>query len=195
MTFHPELIVLAEEFNMKKYIWLFCLTLVLMTCGCSKSKEQEGKVNSNTEQKITIEQLDKRLRELELTDIYKDFDKIAFITLSEKKFQTINSSIGAIAFLVEDVKPYANGASIKILIGNPINATLSDVKFKIDFGQLDEKNIPIADNERTKDVILINSLKKGSWNKEEIILGGIQPENLGYIRIHDFSFGAMSLNN
>ncbi len=180
---------------MKKYIWFICITLAVITFGCSKNPKHEDKDNSNIEQKITLEQLDKRLRELELSDIYKDFDKIAFIPLSEKKFQIINSSIGAVAFLVEDVKPYANGVSLKIVIGNPINTTISDVKFKIDFGQLSEKNIPIAELEKTKDIVLINSLKKGSWNKEEIILPGIQPEKLGYIRIHDFSFGAISLNN
>lgn len=180
---------------MNKYLWLIFLSLIAITCGCSKNKEHIETNNHSDEPKVTLEDLDKRLRNLEIDDLYKNFDTIAYISVSEKKFATIKSSIGTIAFLVDDIKPYANGSNLKLIIGNPLYATLSDVKFKIDYGQLDDKNTPINESQKTKEVSLLKPLKQGRWNKEEIILGGVKPENLGFVRIHDFSFESMSLNN
>lgn len=180
---------------MRKNTWFIYVMCIVIICGCSKNKEPSAAKVEAENSKVTLEELDKRIRKLELDNLFKNIDEIAYITISEKKFETVKSSIGTIAFLVDDIKPYGNGSKLKLIIGNPINASLMGVKFNIDYGELDEKNLPIDKSQMTKEVSLTNSLTKGTWNKEEVILGGIQPEKLGYIRIHDFNFSSMSLNN
>ena len=180
---------------MKRYGLFIYFACMLIICACSKNQEQSAVKVETNETKTRFEDLEKRVRKLELDNMFKTFETIAFISVSEKKFATIKTDIGTITFLVDDMKPYANGTKLKLIIGNPINATLKDVKFSIDYGQVDEKDLVIDKSEKTKDINLIGELKKGTWNKEELILSGIQPDKLGYVRIHDFSFSSMSLNN
>jgi hypothetical protein len=179
---------------MKSYCLFIYAACTLIICGCSK-QQPPSDVKVETEvSKITLEDLDNRLRNLEIEDLYKNFETIAYLPVSEKKFATIKSSIGTVVFLIDDIKPYANGSNLKLIIGNPLYASLSDVKFKIDYGELDKENMPIDESQKTKDVSLLKPLKQGRWNKEEVILGGILPEKLGYIRIHDFDFRSITLN-
>ncbi len=176
------------------------LLIVIFIFGCTK-KEPDLK-QSNLEKtvadlKVEVTGLKVEVDSLKsanaIRSLVSNIEAVAYLEVGTTAFSAIKTDIGVITVNIADIKPFANGSKIKLIFGNPLNADLLGVKFKIDYGELNQDASIKEDSEKTKEVSLNNALKNGFWNKEEIILEGLSDKKLGYVRIHDLKFTQISL--
>jgi hypothetical protein len=169
------------------------LLILLIGCllvGCVKKEPNTNNadlVKVIADLKVEVESLKSAE---ELRKLVSNIEAVAFLRVGTTAFSSLKTDIGTITVNISDIKPYANGSKVKLTFGNPLNADLTGVKFVIDYGELNEdKYQSIKEGtERTKEISLNKELKKGTWNKEEIILEGLSDKKLGYVRIHDLTF-------
>ncbi len=64
----------------------------------------------------------------------------------------------------------------------------------IEWGGVDEKGMPKDDEIKKKEVTLSETLFTGVWNKVDIVLDGVPPTNLGFIRIRDVTHRGIKLS-
>ena len=124
------------------------------------------------------------------------WDEVAYLTPGTRGYSVVRTDLAAVTVSLDDVQAYANGSKVKLNLGNTTNAKLDDAKMKVDWGSVDAKGTPINDEERTKDVKDVEVLKSmfaGSWTGLEVILEGMPPDKLGFVRIHDFSNDRIAL--
>jgi len=158
--------------------------------GCAKKEPDTNNadlVKVIADLKVEVESLKSAE---ELRKLVSNIETVAFLRVGTTAFSSLKTDIGTITVNISDIKPYANGSKVKLTFGNPLNADLTGVKFVIDYGELNEdKYQSIKEGtERTKEISLNKELKKGTWNKEEIILEGLSDKKLGYVKIHDLTF-------
>lgn len=97
----------------------------------------------------------------------------------------IKTDLGPLTVSLEDIKPYANGSRVTLRFGNTTNATLDDASATVEWGTVDKKGSPLNDDAKSKEISFTKSFRPGSWNSVDVILDGVPPINLGFIRIHD----------
>ena len=137
-----------------------------------------------------IEQLQFQLR---LQDETKGWDGIAYLTPGSSGYSVIRMDLGNLTVSLEDIAPYANGSKIKLLFGNLTSATIEGLKAKIEWGSVDEKGVPKNKEAKAREVKLTESLIPGNWNKMEVVLEGVPPSALGFVRVREVGHQAIRL--
>ena len=94
---------------------------------------------------------------------------------------------------MSNIEPYASGSKVSIVFGNPLSATLNNVKFTVDYGSLDKDGLVIDTTEKSKEISLMEPLSTASWNRTKLLLESLPIKELGYIRIHDLTISSISL--
>lgn len=85
--------------------------------------------------------------------------------------------LGSLAIALADVKPYANGSKVTLVVGNPTTATVTGFKVKLEWGSVDENGNPANEAAKSKDVTFVETLSGGSWTKMSAML------QLGFVRV------------
>lgn len=179
---------------------LICLIAILALQGCGEkapSTELDEKLNalsSKLDNSINdIEQLKKETSKASMNNMFNEWETIAFLNTGSTAFQPIKTMIGTITVKIADIQPFANGSKVTLVFGNPHSANLSSIKFKIDYGSMNEDGLIKDNSEKTKEINLTETLFAGSWVKVPVVLEGLQVTNLGYVRIHDFLIESIAL--
>lgn len=186
---------------MKKYYWLFFASISLLGCNqslpLSKLQEQDAKINELSKKleqtQLQFNLLKIKVSEISINDMFRNFDKIAFLKIGTTNFSPIVTEIGTITVHVADVEAFANGSKVTLVFGNPLSATITNVKFNVDYGTLDKDGVIKDGTEKTKEVSLPQPLNAASWNNVEVILESLPVNELGYIRVHDLNVSSISL--
>jgi hypothetical protein len=112
-------------------------------------------------------------------------DEVAYLTPGEEGYSVVKSDIGAITVSLKDVKPYANGSRITLQFGNILNATITGVKAKLEWGSVDAKGIPKNETQKSREITFSKSLRSGSWTKISVVLERVPPSDLGFVRVRE----------
>ena len=177
--------------------------ILVFLVGCQESKIG----NSNNELANKVSELESRLSineaelheiknqvsDVSVNELIRKFEKIAFLKVGTKEFFPITTDVGVVTVNLSSIEPYANGSKVSIVFGNPLSATLKNVKFTVDYVSLDKDGLVIDKSEKSKEINLTESLNAASWNKIELILEALPTNELGYIRIHNLDISNISL--
>ncbi|WP_165322600.1 DUF3251 domain-containing protein [Rhizorhabdus phycosphaerae] len=105
----------------------------------------------------------------------------------------LQSDMGRIAVAIAKVETYAGGTRVTLDFGNPTAARLSGMKAKIEWGAIDGKGLPVVNANQSTSFTAPEPLPAGSWKQYVIDLPGVQPTQLGFIRISGFESGNVDL--
>lgn len=103
----------------------------------------------------------------------------AFLDITEKGYAIVKSTIGDLMICVDDAQPYADGYKVKIRIGNPLAATLTNTEIYTVWRSAEGKDFKIHD----KKFQVSDPLHPGTWTKTELILCPCTPEGAKIIKI------------
>jgi hypothetical protein len=120
-------------------------------------------------------------------------ERIAYLTPGERGYQRVRFELGTITVSLEDVKSYANGSKVTLRFGNPLAAELTQVKARLEWGTVGANGYPDEKIRKSKDVSFTESLRAGSWTGTDVVLDGVQPAELGFVRVLELSCGGMTL--
>lgn len=109
---------------------------------------------------------------------------------SDHNFQQLDGSVSTFLVILEDASPYLNGYRMKLSIGNPSNATFSNVSLKIrwgnayDFKSYDKDKYEKWQNSiKEKEITLTDDLKPGAWNTVTVDLVPCAASETGFLEL------------
>ncbi|MFZ5563807.1 MAG: DUF3251 domain-containing protein [Thermodesulfobacteriota bacterium] len=165
---------------------LVAFSILIFLSGCNligTSKIQE-------EQQAHIEELEKKVKELEtsvlLLELTKNtYDIASFDPAADEGFQRIDTSVGTFAVSVEEVKPQADGVKVRLNVGNLTSATVSGGTFTIKWGpRRGDSDYPEWQrNLSEKEQKFTDDLRPGTWNPVTLTLPGLPPDKFGYLQL------------
>jgi len=138
---------------------------------------------------IEHESLKSELQSIKSEQSFNEFlrglDEVAYLTPGEEGYSVVKTNIGAITVSLKDVKPYANGSRITLQFGNILNATITGVKAKLEWGSVDAKGIPKNETQKSREITFSKSLRSGSWTNISVVLERVPPSDLGFVRVRE----------
>lgn len=124
----------------------------------------------------------------------QELDSEALLMPGSSGYDQINTALGAIIVSFEDASSYANGSKVILRFGNLLSADLSSVSASIEYGPVDDNNLPLYDESKKKRVKFTETLKSGSWTHVTLVLEGFPSDELGYLRISNLHSNEVSLS-
>lgn len=176
---------------------LLVIVIVISLAGCAEDPRVGNLQREITSAKNEIASLKEEVAELkrqrEFEQLFKDFDKIAYLTPGSEGYSTIRFDLGVLTISIGNVVEYANGSKVTLQFGNPLSSTINGLQAKIEYGEVDEKGMPQNGTTKTKEVTFSKSLRSGSWTKVSVVLDGIPSSKLGFVRVREVSHTGISL--
>jgi hypothetical protein len=128
-----------------------------------------------------------------LDEFIRDMDSTAFLTPGSEGYAIVQTDLGRMTVSLENIQPYANGSRVTLCFGNLTSATVNDVKLKLEWGSVDAKGSPKNESARSRDVSFTQSLRAGAWTNVSVVLDGVPPQDLGFVRVKQISHTGISL--
>jgi hypothetical protein len=154
----------------------------LSACGGPNNGEEINKLRTR------LDSLESRVRMTELVqDLQRDEGRAAYLTPGSDGYTAVRMDIGVVTVSVADIEPYANGSRVRLKFGNTTAATIDGAKMTIEYGPIDAKGYPINESTKTRDASFTESLPPGSWKTVPVILEGVPPTALGFIRVQNLT--------
>jgi len=164
-----------------------CL-LLLVSCS------QDSRV-PNLQSRVTA--LEDEVRQLKLqistNEVFRDWEGVAYLTPGSEGYSLVKSDLGSLTVSLDNIQPYANGSKVTLRFGNLMAATINGLKAKIEWGSLDKKGIPNNQDAKSREVIFQESLQSGSWTNANVVLEGVPPSELGFVRLREVGHRGVSL--
>jgi outer membrane murein-binding lipoprotein Lpp len=173
------------------------LVVLVLAAGCTQDNRVaplEGKVASLEAKTAALE---KRMEELNFQVSFQassqGWDRIAYLTPGTDGYSAVKMDLGYLTVNLADIAPYANGSKVTLTFGNLTSATIDGLKAKIEWGPVDEKGLPKGEQGKSREISLAESLYPGAWNKTDVVLEGVPPTALGFVRLKDISHRGIRL--
>lgn len=185
----------------------FTLTAALLV-GCdsalqieSRLKDQLRVIQGETDAlKDRMEKADKEIAELKakqadqaLKDFIASIEQIAFLKPGDTGYSLIRFDLGVLTVQLADVKPYASGSKVTLQIGNTLAASITGLKATIEWGKLDENGRAVNESRNSKAITFSETLRTGAWTKVSVVIDGMPPAELGFVRVKDIAHTGIRL--
>lgn len=126
-------------------------------------------------------------------ELLRNLRELAYLTPNSAKYSIIDTDIGKLTVSLLNIQPYANGSKVTLRIGNLTTAHILGLKVNIDWGTVDSQGNPNNSDARSREVSLGEIAFSGSWMNTDVVLEGIPPASLGFVRLHDVSHRGIRL--
>ena len=129
----------------------------------------------------------------ELDELTKGWEKIAYHTPGADGYSTVAFDLGVLTVQLTDVKPYANGSKVTLKFGNTLSCSINGLKATIEWGKVNHEGVPDNDNAKAKSMTFVQTLRGGAWTPIPMVLDGIPPSELGFVRVSKVSHAGIQL--
>lgn len=185
---------------------LVTLAAMAMLSGCNedpKVSKMDAEIKQHQEKILQLESELSQLKAATDSDresykwdkLINDAGRIAYLTPGSSGYALVQTNIGDLAVTLADVKPYANGTKVTLLIGNILSATITGLKATIDWGKVDESGSPINEQTKSKEVKFKESIRAGAWTRVSVVLDGVSASDFGFIRVKNVSNTGVELSS
>ncbi|MBI1748057.1 MAG: DUF3251 domain-containing protein [Acidobacteria bacterium] len=168
-----------------------------MAPGCADPKAVAALEKRATDLEAQVTTLKSSVEALERDKSFdkflKDIDSIAYLTPGSDGYSTIQTDLGRVTVMLVNVQPYANGTRVTLCFGNLLSAAINGAKATLEWGAVDEKGTPKNDSARSREVKFAESLRAGAWTNVQVVLEGVPPTDLGFVRVKDMTHTGISL--
>lgn len=138
-------------------------------------------------------QLKQKQEQYDFNQIVNDFDKVAYLQADDSGYSTVRYDLGVLTVQLSDVQPYANGSRVVLRFGNPLYTAVNGLKARIEWGHAKKNGSPDNESARSKDITLNETLQPGAWTNVPIVLDGIPPAQLDFVRLRNVAHTSIVL--
>lgn len=117
----------------------------------------------------------------------------AYLTPGDSGYSVVSSNIGKLTVQMSNIKPYANGSKVTLKFGNPLAANITGLKVKLEWGSVNSKGMPNNESAKSKDFTFSKTLDSGAWTNVPVVLAGVPPSKLGFVRVQNVEHTGISL--
>lgn len=173
------------------------IATALMLHGCDQG------TSADTERTVTVvtddagalqEKVDALQQKIETMDLLRTMERVAFLKPGDEGYSVVQSDIGVLTVALVDIKPYANGSKVTLNFGNTTAATINGLNAKIDWGSVGEDGTPMNEKAKSREVKFNETLRSGAWTQANVVLEGIPPTELGFIRLREVGHSGIKLS-
>ena len=186
---------------------ILVLCVALLVTGCDSLKQLAGTQDAIASQrqqlmalrqevdalKNELGQVQKDQASLQLDKMLRDFSKVAYLQPGDAGYSVVPFDLGDLTVQLSDVQPYANGSKVNLKFGNPLSSSINGLKATVQWGHVDAKGSPDNETEKSKDFTFTETLRSGAWTTVPVVLDGVPPNELGFVRISAVSHTGISL--
>ena len=173
--------------------FLIALLFLFSLFGCQDNKRFESLEKQIDSLKTDYSDLKRQVTKIQFDKLLEGYDKEAYLTPGGDGYSTVRFDLGTLTISITNIIPYANGSKVTLRFGNTLSSTINGLKATAEYGPVDEKGIAIYDQIKTKELSFIKSLRSGSWTNIDVVLEGVPPDKLGYVRIKDVTHTGIEL--
>ncbi|HYA85766.1 MAG TPA: DUF3251 domain-containing protein [Nitrospirota bacterium] len=185
---------------MKMNVLGLCALCVLASCDSGQQVASLEKKLNDTQAQLSalqssIEALKKDIHEVKdkqaSDELVQEKDWFAYLTPGSNGYSVTRFDLGFLIVRLVSIKPYAHGSKVTLEIGNPSSVAINRLNATVDWGKVDDKGVPLNEHAKSKEVTLKQSLQGGYMTKVPLILEGIPPKELGFVRVKQVSHGGI----
>ena len=132
-------------------------------------------------------------QQVEMNQMFKEWEGIAFLTPGATGYSLLKSDLGTLTVSLTNVLPYASGSKVALQFGNLSSAAIDGLKAKVEWGPVDKDGTPRNAEAKSRDVVFNESLTSGGWTTAELVLEGVPPTDLGFVRLREVGHRAIRL--
>jgi hypothetical protein len=171
-----------------------CAFAVLFLIGCDSSPPKE--IDSF---KSELAELKERIIDIQAEKLVSDYtsnlDRTAHLEPGKSGYSIVRYDLGVLLVSIEDIQPYANGSKVLLRFGNPLASSINGLKSKVEWGTSDQWNgMAVSKSTKSKDITFNEVIRTGSWTDSSVVLEGVPPESLSFVRISNISHTGISLS-
>jgi hypothetical protein len=182
---------------MKKCHIMSYLLVCILLFGCAQNattSQIESQVKELTDEiKKLRSEINDLKQQISWLEMLKDMEGIAYLTPGAAGYSIVRSDIGIFTVKLEDIKQYANGSKVALRFGNTTSATIDGLKVKLEWGTMGKDGRPMNETAKSRDLQLIETLRAGAWTSISVVLDGVPPAELGFVRVRDVGHRGISL--
>lgn len=205
----------GDVMNVKNAIFML-LGVMLIGCGQSNTPaghdattsrlmvESAADRKSVEEMKAELDSLTSQLKTAQdavvvlqanaaVDSVLRDGDRVAELRVGSEDYQLVRSDLGVLTVALVDVQPYANGSRVVLKFGNPLASTINGLKVNLGWGPNGENARPDDESARSKDITFSQSIQSGAWTSVPVVLEGVPPASLDYIRVSHVTHTGIAL--
>lgn len=158
------------------------------------SCNQDSRVPALQSQVTALEAKVSQLEDqISVKEMFKDLETIAYLTPGSAGYSVLRSNLGQLTVSLTNVQPYANGSKVTLQFGNLTAAGINGLKAKVEWGSLDKQGTPNNQDAKSREMTFTESFQSGSWTNVNVVLEGIPPAALGFVRVRDVGHTGISL--
>lgn len=145
---------------------------------------------------LEVENKDLKQKVLELSTRQEmaDWDHIALLTPGDTGYIVVKFDLGSMTVRMTDIQPYANGSKVTLVLGNLTFAHVNGVKANLEWGKVTQSGAPDEGSLKAKEVSFAETLRPGAWNNVSVVLDGVPPQDLGFVRLRHISHTGIRLS-
>jgi hypothetical protein len=140
-----------------------------------------------------IERLRYRLESLEKWRLTLPNATSGHLALADEGYTVVETDLGRLSFQLKSAKPEGNGSRIDLRVGNPMSATITKLKMRVDYGPNDTNGLPDYSSSKSIERNISTPIISSSWNTISILLPDTPPNRLGYIDISGLTAETITL--
>lgn len=161
------------------------LTVLLSACAReAQVTELEKRISAmEGEAKTLRNEINDLKAEASFRESLQDWEGIAYMTPGADGYSLIKTDLGPLTVMLVNIQPYASGSKVTLRFGNLTSATIDGLKGKVEWGSVDKKGVPKNSEAKSRDIALNEALLSGSWTNATIVLEGVPPAELGFVRL------------
>lgn len=134
-------------------------------------------------------------RELMMFGLQFNLMESVYLTPGDAGYSLLNFDLGRLTVQISDVSPYASGSKVALTFGNLTAAKVQGLKAKVEWGKVaKDSGLPEEGSTKTREVTFPEELRVGAWTRVEVILEGVPPAELGFIRVGEVGHRGVSLS-
>jgi hypothetical protein len=132
-----------------------------------------------------------RVRALEHEKATEALEEVAVVRPGDAGYAVGGFELGGLTFKIRDVKPYAAGSRVSLMVGNPLGAVITGLEMEVEWGRTKGDLTAPADG-RTS-VTITQELQPGKWNTVAVVLDAVPPTELGFLRLRNIDHKGLRL--
>lgn len=172
------------------------LSMCCLVAGCGQGSNIRSSPYDDASIKTRIENLETRTRETD-NRLFGRMAKDSFsawLQPDDTGYSPLETPIGRITVQMTAVKPYADGSQIILRVGNPLGATVGQMKVDLEYGQLDKNQAPIESTTReVKGRSIELNIAPATWHDVSVNLPGVTPSKLSYLSLSNAQSVTMAM--
>lgn len=170
---------------------------IIFLSGCSQDSASVTDANLSSANS-QIQALEAKVSALEekisMLDLLNTIEVVAFLTPGDGGYAIAKSDIGYLTVSLEDIQPYANGSKVMLKFGNTTSAIINGLNVKLEWGSVGEDGAPLNEKAKSRVVKFNETMRAGAWTPANVVLEGVPPAELGFVRVREIGHSGIRLS-